>query len=88
MNIPGIFDPNCNSADAHNGFLTWIKMATFCFTPGKSHTYPNSQGCGLNGPPNSGGPAFNAGDGGVFATKWTSEGIKMFLGFKKITTGK
>ena len=23
MNIPGIFDPNCNSADAHNGFSTW-----------------------------------------------------------------
>ena len=54
MNIPGIFDPNCNSADAHNG-------------------------CGLNGPPNSGGPAFNQGDGGVYATKWTSEGIKMWV---------
>ena len=39
------------------------------------------RGCGLDGPPNSGGPAFNAGDGGVYATKWTSEGIKMCLGF-------
>jgi len=54
MNIPGIFDPNCNSNDAHNG-------------------------CGLHGPSNSGGPAFNAADGGVFATKWTSEGIKMWV---------
>ncbi len=54
MNIPSIFDPNCNSDDAHNG-------------------------CGLHGPSNSGGPAFNAANGGVFATKWTSEGIKMWV---------
>lgn len=54
MNIPHIFNPNCNSEDAHNG-------------------------CGLNGPPNSGGPAFNKGGGGVFATKWTSTGIQMWM---------
>jgi len=54
MNIPHIFDPDCNSEDAHNG-------------------------CGLHGPPNSGGPAFNKGGGGVFATQWTSAGIQMWV---------
>eukprot|EP00438_Fugacium_kawagutii_P032202 Skav220149 [mRNA] locus=scaffold6329:51347:56909:- [translate_table: standard] len=54
MNIPNIFNPDCNSDSAHNG-------------------------CGLDGPPNSGGPQFNAFDGGVFATQWTGEGIKLWM---------
>eukprot|EP00913_Durusdinium_trenchii_P013821 g12978.t1 len=52
--VPGLFNPDCNSADAHDG-------------------------CGLDGPSNSGGPPFNAAGGGVFATQWTSTGIKMWF---------
>ena len=52
--VPGIFNDDCNSADAHDG-------------------------CGVDGPANSGGPDFNNAGGGVFATQWTSAGIKVWM---------
>jgi len=56
-----------------------------CFMPLPGISDPNcngnygKSGCDLAGPPNSGGPSLNAGGGGVFATQWTHEGIKMWV---------
>lgn len=52
-----------------------MEECNFFFVP------DNHEGCSLAGPPNSGGPSLNADGGGVFATKWTHEGIKMRPGF-------
>ncbi|CAK9000092.1 unnamed protein product [Durusdinium trenchii] len=37
------------------------------------------EGCQVEGPNNSGGAAFNDQGGGVYATQWTSEGIKIWM---------
>lgn len=38
-----------------------------------------NEGCGLDGPAGSGGSVFNENGGGVFATQWTTSGIKMWF---------
>ena len=39
----------------------------------------NNQGCGIQGAEGSYGPGLNAAGGGVFATEWTDEFIRMFF---------
>lgn len=43
------------------------------------HSANNNEGCGVEGPSVSSGQAFNENGGGIYATEWRNEGIRMWF---------